>query len=384
MDVVESARGSGFSRARISDVRLRRRRRRHLDLRRRGRLLRIALAAAAVEDEQADETDDDDRHRDDGDERAADQANGGDDCVARRRAVVALVGVLAVAGLGFGGRRRRRGRRDDDFRHRRHLERIAEGVGLLAVVERAGTFDSTETLALLSPHLDRLSSVVIVSLTDDDGRRRVTEEIRRRGVGCRNIVVGRDVSVRAIERDEVIELMQMVGYECTEQEVDDMIAEIDLDGNGDVDFEEFYYWYEAEMEKKQVKLDLQLKMTLFEKEASARAEAMAESKIFEVKQKAEVRCTKTANAALFLWLSLVSERPSSVLFLFSISTECIHAALSCLQRSMLMSHIRWQCLSNHRAMLWLWFGLCSGGRGGDEADAGGDERAHVKAKLLVR
>ena len=40
-----------------------------------------------------------------------------------------------------------------------------------------------------------------------------------------------------IGRDEVIELMQMVGYECTEQEVDDMIAEIDLDGNGDVDFD---------------------------------------------------------------------------------------------------------------------------------------------------
>lgn len=88
----------------------------------------------------------------------------------------------------------------------RSLGRLEQALDLLAVVERAGTFDSTETLALLSPHLDRLSSVVIVSLTDDDGRRRVTEEIRRRGVGCRNIVVGRDVSVRAIERDEVIEL----------------------------------------------------------------------------------------------------------------------------------------------------------------------------------
>ena len=71
----------------------------------------------------------------------------------------------------------------------------------------------------------------------------------------------------------------------TAVELGDIMTKMDRDNNGDVDFEEFYYWYEAEMGKKQVKLDLQLKMTLFEKDASARAEAMAESKIFEVKQK---------------------------------------------------------------------------------------------------
>eukprot|EP01045_Picozoa_sp_COSAG04_P015074 COSAG04_NODE_1168_length_7978_cov_4.222998_8_plen_271_part_00 len=60
------------------------------------------------------------------------------------------------------------------------------------------------------------------------------------------------------------------------------------DNNGDVNLEEFYLWYEAEMEKQLVKLDVQLKMTLFEKDASARAETMAESKIFEVKQKAKM------------------------------------------------------------------------------------------------
>ena len=81
------------------------------------------------------------------------------------------------------------------------------------------------------------------------------------------------------------------------------------------------------MEKKQVKLDLQLKMTLFEKDASARAEAMAESKIFEVKQKAEVRRTERSTQR------------------------------SCLQRSMLMSDIRCQCLNNRRAVLWLWLFL---------------------------
>eukprot|EP01051_Picozoa_sp_SAG22_P011296 SAG22_NODE_1071_length_5708_cov_8.431093_2_plen_213_part_00 len=42
-----------------------------------------------------------------------------------------------------------------------------------------------------------------------------------------------------IGREEVIELMRTVGYDCTEEEVDDMINEIDTDGNGDIDFDEF-------------------------------------------------------------------------------------------------------------------------------------------------
>ena len=36
---------------------------------------------------------------------------------------------------------------------------------------------------------------------------------------------------------QVIELMRTVGYDCTEEEVDDMINEIDTDGNGDIDFD---------------------------------------------------------------------------------------------------------------------------------------------------
>jgi|EP01046_Picozoa_sp_COSAG06_P027651 hypothetical protein len=41
----------------------------------------------------------------------------------------------------------------------------------------------------------------------------------------------------SIGREEVLDLMQMVGYQCTEEEVDDMINEIDTDGNMEIDFD---------------------------------------------------------------------------------------------------------------------------------------------------
>jgi hypothetical protein len=41
----------------------------------------------------------------------------------------------------------------------------------------------------------------------------------------------------SIGRDEVMDLMGMVGYQCTEEEVDDMINEIDQDGNMEIDFD---------------------------------------------------------------------------------------------------------------------------------------------------
>ena len=43
----------------------------------------------------------------------------------------------------------------------------------------------------------------------------------------------------SIGREEVLDLMGMVGYKCTEEEVDDMINEIDVDGNMEIDFDEF-------------------------------------------------------------------------------------------------------------------------------------------------
>lgn len=43
----------------------------------------------------------------------------------------------------------------------------------------------------------------------------------------------------SIGKEEVMDLMRMVGYECSEDEVDDMINEIDQDGNMEIDFDEF-------------------------------------------------------------------------------------------------------------------------------------------------
>lgn len=41
----------------------------------------------------------------------------------------------------------------------------------------------------------------------------------------------------SIGREEVLDLMGMVGYQCTEDEIDDMISEIDTDGNMEIDFD---------------------------------------------------------------------------------------------------------------------------------------------------
>ena len=43
----------------------------------------------------------------------------------------------------------------------------------------------------------------------------------------------------SIGKEEVLDLMRMVGYDCTEDEVEDMINEIDQDGNMEIDFDEF-------------------------------------------------------------------------------------------------------------------------------------------------
>lgn len=88
----------------------------------------------------------------------------------------------------------------------RSLGRLEQALDLLAVVEPGAPFEAAKIMALLSPHLDRLSSVVIVALADDEPRRRVAEGIRRRGVGCRTIVMGRDVTVEAVEREEALAL----------------------------------------------------------------------------------------------------------------------------------------------------------------------------------
>lgn len=43
----------------------------------------------------------------------------------------------------------------------------------------------------------------------------------------------------SISKDELAELMDTLGIEATQEEIDHMVGEIDIDGDGDIDFEEF-------------------------------------------------------------------------------------------------------------------------------------------------
>lgn len=72
----------------------------------------------------------------------------------------------------------------------RSLGFLEQGLDLLSVVQPSGAFDGDAVTALLGPHLDRLSSVVFVALRWDDRRRAVVEHVKKRGVGCRVLLVG--------------------------------------------------------------------------------------------------------------------------------------------------------------------------------------------------
>ena len=43
----------------------------------------------------------------------------------------------------------------------------------------------------------------------------------------------------SISKEELSELMDTLGIEATNEEIDHMVGEIDVDGDGDIDFEEF-------------------------------------------------------------------------------------------------------------------------------------------------
>lgn len=72
----------------------------------------------------------------------------------------------------------------------RSLGFLEQGLDLLALVSPSERFDGQRIASVLSPHLDRLSSVVIIALEWDADRRSVAELVRRRGVGCRALLVG--------------------------------------------------------------------------------------------------------------------------------------------------------------------------------------------------
>jgi len=65
----------------------------------------------------------------------------------------------------------------------RHLGFLEQGLDLLSCVRPGGTLRSERLLAMLSPHLGRLSSVVVITLHWDESRQRLADELRGSGVG---------------------------------------------------------------------------------------------------------------------------------------------------------------------------------------------------------
>jgi len=72
----------------------------------------------------------------------------------------------------------------------RSLGALDQALDLLAVVRPQPGFVSARALAHLEPHLERLSSVVLVALAWDDARAAFVAAIRARGVGCLVLIVG--------------------------------------------------------------------------------------------------------------------------------------------------------------------------------------------------
>jgi uncharacterized protein (DUF58 family) len=97
------------------------------------------------------------------------------------------------------------GDRVHDLTLGRHLGFLEQALDLLACVEARSTpLGADAVLSVLSPHLPRLSCVIVVTSKSDDGA--LAERIRGSGVGCTTLVVigdepearGRDVrSIRA-------------------------------------------------------------------------------------------------------------------------------------------------------------------------------------------
>jgi uncharacterized protein (DUF58 family) len=72
----------------------------------------------------------------------------------------------------------------------RGLALLDQAMDVLAVAEPGRPFSAAATVAHLRPHLDRLSSIVLIALAWDDARTALAAAIRARGASCRVLVVG--------------------------------------------------------------------------------------------------------------------------------------------------------------------------------------------------
>jgi uncharacterized protein (DUF58 family) len=72
----------------------------------------------------------------------------------------------------------------------RHLASLERALDVLAAVQATPQFESDHLLGQLGPHMERLSSVVLVALTWNEARAALVSAIEARGVGVLAVVVG--------------------------------------------------------------------------------------------------------------------------------------------------------------------------------------------------
>lgn len=85
----------------------------------------------------------------------------------------------------------------------RSLGYLDQALDMLATVERGPALRATELLRRLDPYLARLSSVVLIALSDGEEHKAARRGIERRGIACSSIVVD-DALVKSIVNKEAL------------------------------------------------------------------------------------------------------------------------------------------------------------------------------------
>merc|ERR1711959_812342 len=76
-----------------------------------------------------------------------------------------------------------------------------------------------------------------------------------------------------IGREELDQLLDALGENLTETEVDKMVAQVDKDGSGEIDFDEFLYMMRCKLDNEDNEKDIQDAFNLLDKDGSGFIEA---------------------------------------------------------------------------------------------------------------
>ncbi|HSO35414.1 MAG TPA: DUF58 domain-containing protein, partial [Labilithrix sp.] len=85
----------------------------------------------------------------------------------------------------------------------RSLGYLDQALDMLATVERGPKLRAADLMRRIEPHLERLSSVVVIALAEADERQAVQHAIEGRGISCSTLVVD-DALVRSIAAKEAL------------------------------------------------------------------------------------------------------------------------------------------------------------------------------------